>query len=279
MAVLTKVASGMKRRIPSSTGGAQQVAPRQQHPVSQAPDLKRWSDFMNPFPPVGPGGYTKYYKSKNGAPTNLHFQLPPLCHINYFTSPQPKPSPKAPSQSSRKFHSRPDKGNLHKLTSIPESTLEIPDLQAPQSPTSTIQSPGGSLRRRKRRLLRTPSIEREFADARALFASQTDLGRSGSTSSSHSSTTQRTHLSSSSDSDDLNFSPTSTESDMPLTPRDDSIQNDHHFNYLTTDPYVKRRDVYEGVLGEGGEEEGYHSFQRPESWATYRTARSQFSEV
>ncbi|KAM6501075.1 hypothetical protein JOM56_004089 [Amanita muscaria] len=50
--MLAKVVSHLKRRFQ-----------RQDARNSQPPELRRWSGFVDPFPHVAAGGYTKYYKS------------------------------------------------------------------------------------------------------------------------------------------------------------------------------------------------------------------------
>ncbi|EAU84043.2 hypothetical protein CC1G_12483 [Coprinopsis cinerea okayama7 len=340
MAVLAKVASGVKRRIPAPKPSQPALNAHQNKPppVPQAPDLRRWSDFMNPFPPVGPGGYTKYYKSRKGGAggdleSQLQFQLPELCRLNYAIPPPPRSIPPVPPTRPQRptvstttttttkttTHPRSDKAtnNLRhrKLSSIAESTSETTLAGSSESPatatasTTTACTPvRRSLRRQKRRLLRTPSIERDFGShAGGLFASQTGtLDRSGSAFSSRTSSEEGGASSASSSSDD-HSSPTSTDSDMPLTPRDEITvvvagnekKKKNRYGYHeggggAQGQLVAKKQVmvmvgggYQGVRVDHGDDddgewedlEPVYPFQRPDSRSTYRTARSEFSEL
>ncbi|KAJ2919728.1 hypothetical protein MD484_g707, partial [Candolleomyces efflorescens] len=88
MTVFSKVVTGVKRRgkvtVANEAGSSSQVTQHAQlrensQLTTVAPDLRRFSDFMNPFPAVSPGGYTKYYQAKAkadpGAP-HVHILIP-----------------------------------------------------------------------------------------------------------------------------------------------------------------------------------------------------------
>lgn len=283
---------------------------------------------MNPFPPVCPGGYTKYYKSRD-KPDSMTMQLqalPELCRLNNLPPPPrhtttatissspPAPKPKAgPSSRQEPSLSRQDRSSRtarRKLSSIQESRFEAP-LVTPSFASAITQSPSGhaasvsvqpkrSLRRTKRRILRTPSIQLEFQpcgghvermhdddddneteQVQVGSAASRHLDRSGSTSTSSSS-----HFSSSTyrSQSTTSSSPTSTDSDMPRTPKDRWPRaHDIPFRKEEEEEMPPRygipelTDGYESDDSEDGYD--YDPLRRPDSWSSYRTARSQFSEL
>ncbi|KAF5325516.1 hypothetical protein D9619_009707 [Psilocybe cf. subviscida] len=177
--MLTKVTNRVRRR--SLTEGGT-IAYRIQA-VTVAPDLLRWSDFANPFPPVALGGYSRYYASKTHSPPagQESTYCPELSRHPDFasstSSSSSKPSPTGVSgPSSLKtplfpLSSKPEEPSTppkRSLTIIREASRES------MSPGSARAAGQSSLRRRRRQLLRTPSIERDFAvTARHLFSSST----------------------------------------------------------------------------------------------------------
>jgi hypothetical protein len=153
--MFAKVANRLIRR--RSPGQESPTLPEQQPQqvvqVDIAPDLLRWSDFSTPFPSVSMGGYSRFYETYTiSEPTDS--QSPPL---SPFLS-QP-PSPSLSSEKPSQFHlfetPRPSC-----LPIIREVSLE--SLTPKKSRNLTITTLPHSLKRRQKRLFRTPSIERDF---------------------------------------------------------------------------------------------------------------------
>ncbi|KAK2460764.1 hypothetical protein APHAL10511_007234 [Amanita phalloides] len=156
---------------------------------SQPPDLRRWSDFMKPFPHVELGGYTRYYQNhglsldrspvastESSNPGRLTYTssrrtskpkvvLPPIQLPDYSSSMAPEaPSPSSPDTNSSNFSS-----NASCSTCYPASKVALIDIPE-ESATSMIRGKvhhgppealGGSLRRRKLRILRTTNTEND----------------------------------------------------------------------------------------------------------------------
>ncbi|KAF6751662.1 hypothetical protein DFP72DRAFT_472311 [Ephemerocybe angulata] len=350
MTVFSKVVTGLKHRIPasdaasttsSSSSSSSQldviVTPRARtkdvansRPV--APDLRRFSDFMNPFPEVAPGGYTKYYQARAAAATDptgsgsrpSQYALPSLCELNQrpplgSSANRARPPPiqttglrtsGSGSRSARKHQQKKAAavGPVQPLASIPEAAAEQASHRARASANQSHglggNSPQASLRRRKGRLLRTPSVERDFASVAHTSISGvastprreregseasgvTTLGRAGSTSSSQSSASHRSSPSSSSSTD--------SHSDGLLTP-DDSLELSH-----APSAFVYGEEVYQprpkrvtldkgkglgfgmgggmGLAGLGVGLGDWEPFERPDSRSTYRTARTHFDDI
>lgn len=209
---------------------------RSQSRSQQPPDLRRWSDFMNPFPPVSPGGYRRYYE-KHGIPEPKAAPTPASSPIEGPPSPSASSSALPPTIP---FPSGQKRTRTRTLSTIPESIAN-----------STVGTPGvrvhnlsntSSLRRRRRRLLRTPSVERDFPVKASIFPShESDYISSNESSLSHSS-----------HSDSIDTPATTVEGvdedDPPLLREEACLTPD--------DPY-----------------------ERSESRSSYCTARSDFSDV
>lgn len=181
---------------------------QQQH---DPPDLRRWSDFLNPFPSVSPGGYKRYYQKREGlASSNSRRSIPlsPLSQPQYIletqkpeqhpkyteqssithqrnpvqpsrTSPNvasrrsPPPSPPlTPAKRSTSSGRRENAGRSIRLSTIHEGSIPKPssyDRRLSQPARQKIASSESNtdtrfrLRRRQWRLLRTPSIIKDFA--------------------------------------------------------------------------------------------------------------------
>ncbi|KAF8635571.1 hypothetical protein AX15_000221 [Amanita polypyramis BW_CC] len=191
--MLSKVVSHLKRRF-------RKKDPRH----SQPPALNRWSDFMNPFPHVEPGGYTRYYEShrfltdivastsrsltqsKQSTPSSSHGAqrrlekkvvprtvAPPIripdqptmsaasetTSSSALSSQGVDYSPSSSTASSTPSH-RPSKVAL---LAIPEESMaSVATGKRRRSAIhvkNTSEISGASLRRRKRRMLRIPSME------------------------------------------------------------------------------------------------------------------------
>ncbi|RXW23214.1 hypothetical protein EST38_g2652 [Candolleomyces aberdarensis] len=165
MTVFSKVVTGVKRRgkVANEAGSSSQVTLSRDNSsvTTMAPDLRRFSDFMNPFPAVSPGGYTKYYQAKAKAdPGASQFALPPLCELNQRPPASRRPPAIQTSGLSTKHRSSRKTSGSNTLASIPESAL---DPQTPHSHEGRGQDDGpqgGSLRRPR-------SLRRSSLDARS----------------------------------------------------------------------------------------------------------------
>ncbi|KAF5384161.1 hypothetical protein D9615_003366 [Tricholomella constricta] len=181
------------------------------------PDLRRWSDFMNPFPHVSPGGYRRYYETHGmpeprPPPAPLTVRDPPPSRRRQNTPEPSSPSSPVPSLSTLPVPFPPDL-NHQPTHSSPTSTttspssssrqrgaqkstwtlstiLEASPTQSPTSVCGPALSKNSSLRRRRRQLLRTPSVERDFPGcAPALtFSLSTDSSATSSSTSTSTST-------------------------------------------------------------------------------------------
>ncbi|KAF8964779.1 hypothetical protein BDZ97DRAFT_1814441 [Flammula alnicola] len=232
------------------------VEPRAQA-VDSAPDLLRWSDFASPFPPVAYGGYTRHYVSKTPKDAEAPSYSPVLSHYPDSNSSSRDIPPRSPlffSPSLKKSLSI-----IHEVSMESMAPKRPPNLTVSTNTTPTL------LRRQRRRLLRTPSIERDFAvHARHLFASSLSVNDTSflNTPSSHRSA--HSHSSSShSGHSDSNHSD-SNHSDYPITPST-SIDSGDESNLFE-----------EGRLEKGCAEEIPN---RPDSRSSFSTARSGFSDT
>ncbi|KAF8062199.1 hypothetical protein FPV67DRAFT_1672680 [Lyophyllum atratum] len=236
----------------------------------QPPDLRRWSDFMNPFPHVSPGGYRLYYEthgipepkalpthdpasvstprrptprprrqnasSPSSSPASSSLVQPPLPGVQVpFPPSLPEPS-KTPSSRRRDV-----KNTTRTLSTIPETSTGTQNVRIPALSNTS------SLRRRRRRLLRTPSVERDFPSRAPTIASIRTADLDGFSSESSSS---QSHIYS------VDTPPTTVEGlededlSSPVSAKDGAEYDDDD------------RDLYE----------------RPDSRSSYCTARSGFSD-
>lgn len=174
--MLSKVTDQVKRR------SIQLKLPKQQRKhqlrVDIPPELVRWSNFSTPFPSVSLGGYTRFYTTHTTPESTESLTFCPLLS----QSPETSSSSEIPSKS-------PLFANLKRrcLPLIREVSLESLTLNKPRHLTITTgPKPPYSLKRRRRRLLRTPSIERDFIQGRyrSLWDTSTTISElSGGTSS------------------------------------------------------------------------------------------------
>ncbi|TEB25476.1 hypothetical protein FA13DRAFT_1157013 [Coprinellus micaceus] len=345
MTVFSKVVTGVKKRIPTSNSNsadndeAASLAPgsiasqsagsssttqrRQTHKQSPvAPDLRRFSGFMNPFPNVQPGGYTKYYQARaaaaagggsdasSGGSGPSPYALPSLCELNQRP---PPPSSRRPpsiqtsglqgrgasksrsSGSGSSSRSQKTVSNSHvassPLTAIPETSSEQESLRAhtshsrSHSARTSSSQPLSPLKRRKGRMLRTPSVEKDFAAAGS--PTVTSLGRAPSGSSSKSrSSSHRSCPSTDSHSTDTSLEYPQTPEDaspvvlLPTTLPPSAFKfSDPYANYKTRDSGISMGlglgvGVGLGFTGDGD----WEPFERPDSRSTYRTARTHFDD-
>lgn len=277
MTVFSKVVTGVKRRgkVANEAGSSSQVTQlRENSPVTTvAPDLRRFSDFMNPFPSVSPGGYTKYYQAKAKAdPGSSQFALPPLCELNQRPpAPRRPPAIQTSGLATKHRSSRKVTSGSKTLESIPESASD-PHSAHSHEGRGQDDGPQGSLRRRKRRVLRTPSVERDFAQ-HALLDVHPTLGRAASTSSQSSSSTSAhspSHSSSCDASTDSHSSnQSSPSSEFPRTPVDNAPLPRA---YLFHDPFDQK-----GLKIQHPQD--WEPYERPDSRSTYRTARTHFDDI
>ena len=236
--------------------------------LQQPPDLRRFSDFENPFPRVSPGGYTKYYE-KHGLPKPkphpVGGDLPnPSSSTIVISTPKPRtlaPPLSIPTSSSQSSASPSSSSSPKSSQSLPSSTSASGSRQRTRT-LSTIREGSASslgcapsthapnlsntpsLRRRRARLLRTPSVERHFpatAPKVSVFPGASPAIDDSEFSSNES---LQSHFSRTDDS--INTPPTTIEEDGPLLFKIEKP-------YTTLEP-----------------------FDRPESRSSYATARSNF---
>ena len=120
--------------------------------VDIAPELQRWADFSTPFPSVSLGGYSRFYETH----TTSDPEPPQFCPL---LSQQPSPSPSSEiPQKSPLFDTR----RQESLPLIREDSTESLTFNLKPKDLTTKTTPR-LLKRRHRQLLRTPSIERDFA--------------------------------------------------------------------------------------------------------------------
>ncbi|RDB19717.1 hypothetical protein Hypma_013198 [Hypsizygus marmoreus] len=226
--------------------------------IQQPPELRRWSDFVNPFPHVSPGGYKRYYETHGmpePKPIPPQFQVASSSKYQMIsrqrksTSASPKPSTSSTSQPNPPIDTQqllfPSSSPSHSpnhcmkksstLSTIPESVSGPPSVRIPSlSNTSSLR------RRRRRQLLRTPSVERDFPSRAPTIASTADLlgFSSNDSSSSHP--------------EMLDTPPTTVE----------GLEDEEAGLLLKLDPT----------------EEGVDPYDRPGSRSSYCTARSDFSD-
>ncbi|KAF9564081.1 hypothetical protein CPC08DRAFT_705622 [Agrocybe pediades] len=166
--MLSKVSKQIRRRSVQLSSSPLSETRTNREVVQCAPDLLRWGDFLDPFPVVAPGGYKRYYASSTSA-------FPQSPSFNPILSHCPEPS--------SSFSNRPATSLLFSPPSpidikperclgiIHEASLEsmaprtaAPPLRNRVSSNASSSNNGHpvSLRRIRRQLLRTPSIERDF---------------------------------------------------------------------------------------------------------------------
>ena len=212
--MLSKVTNRVKRR---SVQPISLDSPQSREVVYSAPDLVRWCDLDNPFPSVAFGGYSRYYRARclsDCGPT------PSYCPV---LSQYPEASSsKAPARKPL-FITPP----IRSLTIIHEASKEsMSPRRLRNLSIATVEESPKSLRRTKGRILRTPSIERDFAEhARQLFAPAMSIRRESSSSTTSSTDTSSNDLPSSqasSSSESLSHSSSSqfdsNVTDSPITP-------------------------------------------------------------
>ncbi|KAJ3503390.1 hypothetical protein NLJ89_g8456 [Agrocybe chaxingu] len=271
--MFSKVTSRAKRHSVQEIPNTQRTEPLPK-PVDTAPELLRWSDFAYPFPPVAFGGYVKYYRTHTAAQQP---QAPTFCPT-LSRHPEPSPSRLAPATSPLFFI--PPK---RRLSVIPEASMEsMTPRKSRNLSITTSNSPTMSLRRRRRRLLRTPSIERDFAvHARHLFAPSISSSESESSTGSSLSHTSTGFTHSPSPSSDGSSQCDSSQSDFtysgyPITPTtsiEGEIERVDIFGEAQMDTDLPQLELEFGCST---------SFdlmpKRPESWSSFSTAMSSFSD-
>lgn len=218
--------------------------------VDCAPELLRWSDLSTPFPPVAMGGYRRYYL--NAMPTILEA---PSYSPRLSQEPNPYPAREMPPKSPLfSIHTPPKRP----LTVIHEASM---DPMTPRKPRNL------SLRRQHRRLLRTPSIERDFAvHARHLLASSL----SGDETPSSSIDRVRSHRSS--------YSHSSAQSDLSNQSESTYSDASNNSNFpITPSTSVDSEDEGHAFVSRQSEKEGPCQQKRPVSGSSFSTARSDFS--
>lgn len=238
--------------------------------VDCAPDLLRWGDFSTPFPHVAVGGYKKYYASSIPQVVEAPNYCPQLSQES-----NPHPSCDIPPSSLLFFIPPP---TTRPLTIVHEISMESMTPQKPQN-LSIRTNTTGSLRRKRRRLLRTPSIERDFAIYAQYLATSRpssdeittipSIDRTLSQRSAHShSDSIHSHCSVQSDLSNHSESmgsECSNHSDFPITPSTSVDSGDDHEGYI-----LVRRQLEK--------EKPYETLKRPVSSSSFSTARSYLSD-
>ena len=241
--------------------------------VQVAPDLIRWGNFTDPFPQVALGGYIRYYSAlKPGSPTSPAYS-PILSHY-----PDPAPSRETPPASPL-FKTPLTPPLKRNLTVIREVSVESMSHKKPQNLVINTRT---SLRRRRRTLLRTPSIERDFAvNLGHIFASSNsnmsvnDVSSVEASLSHGSSHSKNSSLSSSSESHfDFGQHPDpSNGSEMPITPST-SVDSDDEGAMLARLYLEKAEEMEQETSNPKQEVSSIPS--RPESISSFSTAQSEF---
>ncbi|KAF8741053.1 hypothetical protein AX14_005956 [Amanita brunnescens Koide BX004] len=122
--MLSKVVSRLKRRFR-----------RRDARNSQPPELRRWSDFMNPFPHVELGGYTRYYRTRGLlADCSLAMAFPDPTESKQLTSTLPH------GVSQRRLQKKVKPKGVIPPTRVSGQSSTAPTLSS--SPSSAISSPG-----------------------------------------------------------------------------------------------------------------------------------------
>ncbi|KJA25316.1 hypothetical protein HYPSUDRAFT_37814 [Hypholoma sublateritium FD-334 SS-4] len=230
--------------------------------VNTPPDLVRWCDFADPFPLIAPGGYARYYASVGPKIAEAPHYCPLLsqCSDNLSVRETPRQTPLFPQPPART------------LGTIREASVESMTPKRPISLTVSTSAPT-SLRRQHRRLLRTPSIERDFAVYGRHFlsstASRTGAGATppGSHSSAHlDSPTAHSRSASSDSAHSESIYTDSAHSEYPVTPST-SIDSDDEFGDNMFARVLYKDDGMDELL------------QRPDSRTSFSTAKSGFSDA
>jgi hypothetical protein len=302
--MISKVFGSNRRGAVVAVPSSPPLQPENQRPKrTLPPDLTRWSDFEDPFPSVSVGGYIRYYRSRsNSVKEPSHIPTPSLC----CTPPSSQSdavvptAPLFPSCSSAASSTK----HMEKLVVVPQAEVSSETLSpainraSPACASSPTTLPRvNSLRRKRRRLLRTPSIERDFAvSARQLFASHISLSLSTSSSDPH---YPASHSPSSVDSN-------SSGDESPLTPLSRSSSSSSSASAKSpTTPTSENPPVTVVVVGVDDptsllitpdavatEEKGDHArldvdvdfdfdllAGRPGTWASYYTALCDFDDI
>lgn len=271
--MLSKVSNRVRRRS-SLQDTTIQTTRIQLDVVDRAPDLLRWSDFSRPFPRVTMGGYKKFYAGSIPEIADAPNYCPQLSQ-----EPDSYPSRGIPPTSVL-FISPPTP--TRPMTIIHEVSVESMTPQKPQNLSIKTNTPiGNSLRRTRRRLLRTPSIERDFAVLARQFLISTPSGddetttissidRTLSQRSAYSHSESSTHSHSSSVQSDLSShsesmgSESSNQSDFPITPSTSVDSGDEGYVLL------RRQLQKEGM---------YETLKRPDSRSSFSTAKTNLSDT
>lgn len=246
--MLFKVVSDVKRRI-------SQIPGPQPEEQGFPPELTRWSDFSSPLPPISFGSYKKFYARYE----NEKQESPPIPILSQ--SPAPSPSREIPPRSTLFSLTFIPPSKHHCLTIIPETSMETMNTDKACLPARK------SLRRRRRTLLRTPSIERDFAlHGRSFSAfmppSPVDSEYSAAT---YSSDTIGSRTSDSSDSHSMESDSNTSEFPYPVTPSTSIPDVDHH------DPRLRLKIATDAI----------HNFEghRGSIAESFSTAKSDLGDV
>jgi len=255
--MLSKVNKRVKRR-PAAAQQKSTKLTNQALRVDVAPELLRWSDFSTPFPSVSTGGYSRFYSTRTIPEPTEPLDFCPL--LSQY--PEPLPSSEIPPKS-------PLFATLQRrcLPVIREVSLESLTLTKPRNLTiSTSTTPSQSLKRRRRRMLRTPSIERDFVHGRGQSLSGASITISAGGSSTDIALSPRS-TASSDDSQLSHDQSDSNHSEIPITPST-SIDSESDGERFSTGFLSDKLSPHD--------ESEESAITRPTSFCTAKTA---FSEI
>jgi len=260
-----RLSEAQKLASSSSSPVVQLQQPQDVLRVNVAPELLRFSDFSTPFPSVSVGGYTRFYTTYtmiSKSTESLHFT--PLL------SQQPEPSPSSETPPKTPLFDTLQRPCL--LPMIREVSLESLTLSKPKHLSISTCTPSHPLKRRRRRLLRTPSIERDFKHIHG--RSQSSSNTSIITVSEPDADTSSTDIApfpSSPVSTDSQLSHERSDSECPLTPSTSlDSEGDDHETKCSTELYTDKLERHH---------ESDSVTTRPISSISFCTAESEFTEV
>ncbi|KDR77211.1 hypothetical protein GALMADRAFT_139223 [Galerina marginata CBS 339.88] len=310
--MLSKVTNRVRPRRPSlqfeTSTSPPEPKPERLH---EAPALLRWSSFSDPFPSVALGGYTRYYSKIQPDFTHSFSKSPMFCPI---LSHYPERSPSRETPATSPLFSLTPPPKQRSLTVIHEVSIESisakkprnlsvtistsPSASTSKSATSLTRSPT-SLRRRRRQLLRTPSIERDFGiNSRHLFGSRSlsvsanhnsddsssmdantplsiSLSLSTSTSTSMSTSVSHGYSRSSDSHSSQSDSSHSHQSEYPITPSTSVDSGEEGDVFAGT--YLEKGWIQRALEPES-ESELVGVLRRPDSRTSFSTAKSDFGD-
>ncbi|KAG5651207.1 hypothetical protein H0H81_009474 [Sphagnurus paluster] len=118
---------------------------KSRHQQTQVPpDLRRWSDFMHPFPEVQPGGYRRYYEA-HGMPVPAPMPADPKFAVPGKTAPAPVPAGHSVARSSKRVYEEDSDGSgVYQYQYQYHSSSSSPSTSLSRSPTSVSSASASS---------------------------------------------------------------------------------------------------------------------------------------